>query len=333
MRLARLDRYRDLVDDWPSFVDACTRPLPTTLWVNTLRVGVEDARARLAVDGVAAQPVPWYSRGLRVLGDGRPGKTLGYITGLVHIQEEVSMLPVAILDPQPGDRLLDLCSAPGNKTVQAAVHMGDRGTVVANDLHRSRVGMVVRNIERLGITNTIVTRFDGSSLPSDVGLFDRVIADVPCSCEGTIRKNLEILQREHDERWVGPQKALLRKAIQRCRPGGRIVYSTCTFAPEENEAVVDAMLHEYEGAIRVLPASVDAVGGPSLFRGAPGLVDWQGARYHPSLERTLRVWPHHNDTGGFFVALLERLEDSDSKGLEQTEEDVEPELVVRRIAA
>ncbi|MEM9557129.1 MAG: RsmB/NOP family class I SAM-dependent RNA methyltransferase [Acidobacteriota bacterium] len=347
--LHQFDRYRELIDDWPAFVDACTRPLPATLWINTLRLDRDAARARLELEGVETAPLAWYARGLRVLGDGRPGKTLAYITGSCHIQEEVSMLPVALLAPRPGERLLDLCAAPGNKTVQAAVHMDDQGTIVANDLHRRRLGMVVRNLERMTLTNTVATRFDGSSLPRAVGEFDRVIADVPCSCEGTVRKNLEVLRRDHDDRWVGAQIALLRKAVQRCRPGGRIVYATCTFAPEENEAVVDTVLNEHRGELRLLPTRVATSGDLSsstddpageatldlapVFRGDPGLVEWRGRRFDPSLERALRVWPHHNDTGGFFVALLERAPEVDALSLREDEEETEPETVLRRIAA
>lgn len=304
MDLARLERYKEIVGDWKAFADAARAPLPITLWVNTLHHPVAEVRSVLEEQGIALECLPWYPRGFEAAYGTRPGKTLAYLTGAFHMQEEVSMLPVPLLDPRPGERVLDLCAAPGNKTVQAAVHMEGKGTLVANDINQGRVGMVVRNVERMGLGNVIVTYSNGANLPSDVGDFDRVLADVPCSCEGTTRKNPELLSREHPEtdRWVGAQEALLRKAVQRCRPGGRIVYSTCTYAPEENEQVVHTVLGEYPGEVRIADAGLDG------FRFAPGLTEWRGTTYHPDLAKTLRAYPHLNDTGGFYVAVLEKLE-------------------------
>ncbi|MEM9595875.1 MAG: RsmB/NOP family class I SAM-dependent RNA methyltransferase [Acidobacteriota bacterium] len=305
MNLDRLERYRDIVDDWPAFHDACTAPLPTTLWTNTLRLPPGELADQLLQEGVEVRPLPWYSRGFRLADpESRPGKTLAYITGACHIQEEVSMLSVPVLDPRPRQRLLDLCAAPGNKTMQSAVHMDNTGTVLANDADQNRLGMVVRNVERIGVTNTATLNWNGANLPrSGVGEFDRVLADVPCSCEGTTRKNPYVLFHsvEQSQRYAGGQAALLQKAVQLCRPGGRIVYSTCTYAPEENERVVDGALRFFEGRLRVLPVEVPG------FRGAPGLVHWQGQDFDPSLAGCLRAYPHLQDTGGFFVALLEKL--------------------------
>ncbi|MEM8932270.1 MAG: RNA methyltransferase, partial [Acidobacteriota bacterium] len=148
--------------------------------------------------------------------------------------------------------------------------------------------------------------WNGANFPSDVGPFDRVLADVPCSCEGTTRKNPEILWREpiRTDDYSGAQAAILRKAVQRCQPGGRVVYATCTYAPEENEGVIDTVLDEYPDGVRLLPAHLDGLVS------SPGLTEWQGRRFRPELADTLRVWPHQNDTGGFFVAVLERLDDA-----------------------
>ncbi len=296
------ERYRPLVDDWEAFVAVQEWPLAPTVWTNTLRTTPEALRAFLLEEGVEACDVPWYPGALRLPPDAAPGKLLAKLLGLAHIQEEVSLLPILLLDPQPDERLLDLCAAPGNKTVQAAVRMGDRGTVVANDRSHKRLGLVVANLERLGVTIGAVTAYDAGNLPRDFGSFDRVLADVPCSCEGTARKNPEVLRREGRERRpTHLQRAILKKAVQLCRPGGRIVYSTCTYAPEENEAIVDEAVASNGAGLRLLPARVDG------FLGSPGLVEWEGRRFAEGMEQTLRVWPHHNDTGGFFVAVLEKL--------------------------
>jgi len=299
-----LERYRDLIDDWEAFLAAVHRLLAPCIWTNTLRITAEGLAEWLARDGVAAEPVRWYPGAFRLPLGLSPGRLLPHAAGLCHIQEEVSLLPVALLDPQPGDRLLDLCAAPGNKTIQAAVRMEDRGTVIANDFGRRRIGLIVQNLERLGITIGAVTVYDAGNLPREIGLFDRVLADVPCSCEGTARKSREVLSRKaKDAGWCRRvQLAILRKAFQRCRPGGRIVYSTCTYAPEENEMVVDELLRTAPpGSVRLLPARVEGL------RCAPGLGEWDGRRLSEGMERTLRIWPHHNDTGGFFVAVLERI--------------------------
>ena len=303
MDLAPLERYRPLIDDWDAFAAALARPLPSTLWTNTLRTTPQLLRDWLARDGFDATPLPWYPGAFRLPPAARPGKSLAYVTGHYHVQEDVSLVPVALLDPRPGERILDACAAPGNKTVQAAVRMNDRGTLIANEKNRHRIGVVRRNLERLGITCAAVLVADAANLPRDAGTFDRVLADVPCSCEGTSRKNPEVLRRLRRPPGSrrGGQLAILRKAVQLTRPGGRVVYSTCTYAPEENEGVVGALLAEAEpGSLRLLPARIDGL------RSAPGVVEWNGECWDASLERAMRIWPHHNDSGGFFVAVIEK---------------------------
>lgn len=301
--LHKLERYREIIPDWQGFAEAALAPLPTTLWVNTLRGPREQIRAWLEDDGVETVPLSWYSRGLRMTKPARPGRSFAFLTGACHVQEEVSMMPIVLLDPQPGESLLDLCAAPGNKTTQAAVHMEDRGALIACEVNEGRLGLIVRNVERLALTSVATLNTNAGNLPRDVGSFDRVLADVPCGCEGTTRKNPTLLHRPTmpPGSLAGAQISLLRKAIQRCKPGGRIVYSTCTYAPEENEAVVDTLLRDESLRLRLLPAAIEGV------RGAPGLREWQGRSFAPELERTLRLYPHLNDTGGFYIALFEKL--------------------------
>jgi 16S rRNA C967 or C1407 C5-methylase (RsmB/RsmF family) len=235
-----------------------------------------------------------------------PGSLLASRAGLVHVQEEVSLLPVTLLDPRPGERILDLCAAPGSKASQIAARMAGRGTLVANDKEWRRLAPLGRNLERTGAINTVLTSYDAANYPRDAGLFDRVLADVPCTCEGTSRKNPEVFTWGGEEAWLEAarvQVAILRRAVRLCRPGGRIVYSTCSYAPEENEAVVDTVLAEMRGTPHEIEVAEAAVDG---FRSAPGLNGWDGRRYAPELGRTLRAWPHDNDTGGFFVAVLEK---------------------------
>lgn len=301
--LTPFDRYRPLIDDWAAFEAALQRPLPTCVWTNRLRTRPEELATFLA-DDFAIEPLPWHPGGFRLPAEAKPGRQWPFLAGLCHVQEEVSMLPILFLEPQPGQRVLDLCAAPGNKTAQIAVQMRNRGTVIANDINGGRMKALRQTQERLGLLNITTTVYDGSNYPPTAGLFDRVLVDAPCSCEGTSRKEpgvLERVGRAISLKRNGGQKALLRKAVQLCKPGGRIVYATCTYAPEENEAVVDAILREAPEAVRLLPARLHD------FDTSEGLTTWAGRTFDPSLRRALRVWPHQNDTGGFFIAVLERL--------------------------
>jgi 16S rRNA C967 or C1407 C5-methylase (RsmB/RsmF family) len=175
---------------------------------------------------------------------------------------------------------------------------------VANDRNVYRLRALRRVIDRLGVANTSVTAYDGANYPRESGEFDKVLVDAPCSCEGTSRKNPEVVHAssvDYFNRLSGTQRALLRQAVRRCRKGGLIVYSTCTYAPEENELVVDDLLEEFGAhALRLLPARIDGLAS------SPGITRWDGRQLSEELTRTMRLWPHQNDTGGFFVALLEK---------------------------
>jgi NOL1/NOP2/sun family putative RNA methylase len=300
--LTPFERYRPLIDDWTAFVDALRRPLPTCVWANPLRTTPEMLVTRLRDHGFDPMPLSWLSHAFCLPADVDIGRQLAYVAGMLHVQEEVSLLPVPLLDPRPGERVLDLCAAPGNKTAQIATRMRNRGTVVANDISYGRVASMRSTLDRLGIANVSATTYDAANYPSESGAFDRVLADVPCSCEGTSRKQPSVVaQREAMRDPTGAQRAILRQAVRRCRPGGRVVYSTCTYAPEENEAIVDTVLRDVgPEALRLRPARIDGV------MGSPGLTTWQGQSFHPSLANALRVWPHQNDTGGFFIAVLEK---------------------------
>ncbi|MEZ4467194.1 MAG: RsmB/NOP family class I SAM-dependent RNA methyltransferase [bacterium] len=221
--------------------------------------------------------------------------------GLVHAQEEASLLAASLVGAKPGERVLDLCAAPGGKTACLAVDMADRGTLVANDRSYGRLSAIRRVLDRLGVTCTAVTCGNGTVFPEIPGGYDRVLVDAPCTCEGTSRKP----GRQHDlaspryrHTIVQIQTALLRRALRLVRPGGRVVYSTCTYAPEENEGVLEAASTE---AFHIEP-----VAAPPGLRLAPGLPAWEGRTFRPDMANAVRLWAHHNDTGGFFVAVLKR---------------------------
>ena len=304
-----LERYESLVDDPDAFRAACDRPLPSVVRVNTIKATVERVRAALDAERVDHEPTDWHPGVLR-LTDDSPGHNWPHAHGWIHGQEEVSNLPALVLDPQPGDRVWDTCAAPGSKTTQLAALMDDRGLLVGNDNNLGRLSALRHNAERLGVTNLVVTNQDarnfslkplgeGHDDPTAVDAFDRVLVDAPCSCEGTIRKNPDAFDTwslDHVHSVAGVQKGILRRAVQATRPGGVVVYSTCTFAPEENEAVLDHVLDAEDCRLVDFEAPLD---------GVPGVTEWEGEEYDPSVAKALRIYPHHNDTGGFFCAKVE----------------------------
>ena len=301
-----LERYFSIVDDAEAFAAAAGRPQPLFAWTNTLRTTSRHLADILKKDGYTLARLDWHPQAYRIScpnGNERLGRHWAYLSGWFHIQEASSMIPALLLDPQPGQRVLDLCAAPGNKTALMAQALGNRGTVVANDIFWERIRPLRSAIDRLGLLNVSVTCHDGTSYPQAAGEFDCVLVDVPCSCEGTSRRFPGILKRPATlpmSKRSKKQQLLLESAIRRCRTGGRILYSTCTYAPEENEAVIDAVLKQMPGAVRILPISL-----PGL-KSAPGLTSWEGQSFRNDLRHTIRIWPHLNDTGGFYIALLEK---------------------------
>ena len=296
-----LARYEPLMDDPEAFRAYCERPLPQAVRVNTIKTTVERAREALDAEGIDYEPVDWHDTLFRVP-DAKPGNTWPYFHGWLYGQEEVSAVPALVCDPQPGERVLDPCAAPGSKTTHLAALMDDEGLLVANDSNLGRISALRSNTERCGCTNVAVTKSDARNFslkPFDGETFDRALVDVPCSCEGTIRKNPDALDewtQDHVDGVSGVQKGILSRAIEVTKAGGTVVYSTCTFAPEENEAVLDYALSEYD---------VELVDYDLSLEHTHGVTEWQGDEYDPSVTKAKRIYPQHNDTGGFFCAKLE----------------------------
>lgn len=301
--LQAFSRYRSIVPDWDSFCEILTQPLPVCFWTNTYKLSSSQLLATLEETLPSPTPVAWTQDSFTYPPGTRLGASWQHLIGLFQIQEETSQWPVHLLDPQPGERILDLCAAPGNKTSQIAVAMNNQGTLVANDNTKGRLWAMRRTLSRLGLHNVVLTLFDGCNYPNAAGSFDRVLVDAPCSCQGTTRKTGKTPSQWFDvsysQRMSRTQMRLLRRAYRLCKPGGRIVYSTCTYAPEENEAVIDALLREIGTEhLELEPIHHDSFGAME------GLTEWKGQSYLPELKRTARVWPHVRNTGGFYVAVL-----------------------------
>jgi tRNA (cytosine49-C5)-methyltransferase len=249
---------------------------------------------RLDGVGIGYRFFDWYPLGLRIDVES-PGNMQENLLGYIHIQEELSMVPPLVLDPLPGELVLDLCASPGSKTTQISQMMKNQGLVIANEPSLGRVAPLRSNCERLGVLNVAITRYDGRNFPR--GPFDRVLVDAPCSSEGRERKGPGVLARSSSRKSLDLQTlqiGLLKNALRLVKSGGVVVYSTCTYAPEENELVVQTCLDV---------ARLEKISIPGL-KECRGLTEWNGEILNNDLMNCARYYPHLNDTGGFFVAKI-----------------------------
>lgn len=296
--LRPLDRYREVVPDWTAFSDAASRSLPWDGHVNTLRAAPDDVARRLEERGISIRFAQWDPALFRA---SHPiGATLEHWLGLYYVQEAVQAAPVLALDPRPGERVLDLCAAPGGKSVHIAGRMQNTGLLVVNEPNGRRQQALLANLNRAGAWNVAATEYRGQDMPLGEA-FDRVLVDAPCSAEGTLRKAHALrdgASKQTIDRLSRLQVRLILRAFDLVRIGGTLVYSTCTFAPEENEVVVAALLSQRRALI-VSPG----FGFPC----SPGLDAWEGSSFPESMKDCVRIYPHQLDSGGGFVALIRRL--------------------------
>jgi NOL1/NOP2/sun family putative RNA methylase len=293
------ERYQNIIPDYEGFLEALRKPLPVYIRVNTLKVRTELARGFMAERGYDLDPVEGIEEAFRLHRPQTPGSTLEFFLGYYHVQGLTSMLPAKILDPQPGEIILDLCAAPGGKATYLAQLMQNRGLVVANDTKIDRIRILRSHIDRLGTTSLLVSRYDGQIFPTRV-MFHRILLDPPCSAEGTYRfgrypplsADPEVVRR-----LSGLQRKLLRRALDILCPGGTLVYSTCTYAPEENEEVINDIV--MNGEAELLPIHIP-------FPHSSGLTSWGKKTFHSDLIKAVRFYPNQVDSWGFFIAKLRK---------------------------
>ena len=230
------------------------------------------------------------------------GKSLSHCLGNLYIQNLASMIPPLLLGPRPGERVLDLCAAPGSKTSMLASIMEGRGLLVANDRAKRRMQSLVFNLRKCGVPNVLFFNQFGEHFGNlYYEQFDRVLVDPPCSAMGTLEKNPEVLSwwsRERSATLARVQESLLISGLKALRIGGRLVYSTCTIAPEENEGVIDQVLKKFD-------LELEEIKLPGIkFR--PGLGEAGGRKFHPEIRKAIRLYPHESGTEGFFIASIRK---------------------------
>lgn len=315
---AFLDKMRGLLpaEAFDAFVAAYNRPPRIGLRVNTLKIAPGDF---ISIAPFSLAPAgDWDPAAFLVTDDSRPGRHPYHDAGLYYLQEPSAMLAAALLAPAPGEWVLDLAAAPGGKATHLASLLHDPappaarsalrrsldsdGLLVANDVHPGRARLLAENLARWGVVNVLVTQAEPERLAAALGpLFDRVLIDAPCSGEGMFRRQGDI---EWNEAIVAAcarrQRDILRVAPGLVRPGGRLLYSTCTFSPEENEQVIAAFL--VENPVFRMMATPDI---PGAGRGRP---DWTAATddIAAQLACAVRLWPHQFPGEGHFMALMER---------------------------
>ncbi|MBU1048841.1 RsmB/NOP family class I SAM-dependent RNA methyltransferase [Candidatus Bipolaricaulota bacterium] len=290
-------RYRSIIEDWDAFQKAADSPMPYVVRSNALKISSHALYTRLVDAGMDVTPYAW-NHDLFELAE-PPGRRIEHWLGLYYAQEAVQTLPVLALDPQPGEMALDLCAAPGGKATYMAARMQNRGTLVANEPSGRRQMSLLANINRLGVLNTMVTAYQGENFPMQTS-FDRILVDAPCSAEGTLRK--ETLLRDGASsgtisRLASLQKRLILRAFDLLASSGLLVYSTCTFAPEENEAVVAYLLQERDAKILPFESPIET---------SSGLLGWQGETFPEQIRHCVRVYPHQLNSGGGFLARITR---------------------------
>jgi tRNA (cytosine49-C5)-methyltransferase len=304
-----LDKLRRIVPapHWDKILRSFSLERPTTFRVNPLKKDVSSLKKVLEPLGFKVENVPWYKEAflLRKGAQRDLEKTDLYEKGGIYVQGLSSMLPPLALQPLPGEEVLDLTAAPGGKATQLAALMENEGRVVANDRDPVRVEKLKTNAARQGAACLEVLP------PGDGGLlwkghfeaFDRVLLDAPCSSEGRFRTDLPSTcgywREDTNRKCAKEQRRLFKSAFFCLKPGGTLVYSTCTFAPEENEGVLDWALQAYGDALELEEISIPL---PLHTRGLAG---WGGLRFHPSMGKAVRILPTA-DIEGFFLARLRK---------------------------
>lgn len=284
------------------------RPLAPAIRLNPLKVGPAALADLAARYGWETRPVPYCAYGWWIVTSQTPvSHTLEHRLGQYYIQDAASMLPVELFDfeTEAAPLILDLAASPGGKTTHLVDKTGDRGLVIANDSSRGRIMALRLVLQAWSVINVAVTRFPGEHFGAWFPeTFDLVLLDAPCSMQNlrsTETHPMRPISEREQVALAQRQVRLLESALQAVKVGGQVVYSTCTLAPEEDEAVLDAVLKRLGGAVRVEDA------GRRLPRVSPGLLTDGQQTFDPAVSRAVRLWPHHYGTSGFFAARLTKL--------------------------
>ncbi|MGN0438994.1 MAG: RsmF rRNA methyltransferase first C-terminal domain-containing protein [Lachnospiraceae bacterium] len=291
-----------LGEDFDNYMNSFEIPSYQGLRVNTAKIAVDEF---LKISPFDLKPVPWCSNGFYYDKNNKPAKHPYYFAGLYYIQEPSAMTTAGFLPIEEGDIVLDLCAAPGGKSTQLAAKLNGTGLLITNDISNSRAKALLKNIEVFGVGNSLVTSEPPNELAKRFpGFFDKILIDAPCSGEGMFRKQNNMTkawEQNGVDLFVGLQRSILKEAVTMLKPGGMIIYSTCTFSKEENEQSIEYLLS--------LDSSLHLVDLP-MYKGFDrGHPEW-GLTGNEALTKCRRIWPHRVEGEGHFVAMVKK--DSDN---------------------
>lgn len=308
-----------LQEEYDAFIRSYEEEKNQGLRINTLKISIEDF---LKINPFTIEKIPWVKEGYFYPNNERPGKHPYHDAGLYYIQEPSAMAVGELVDPKPGETILDLCAAPGGKTTHLASKMNGQGLLVSNEIHPQRAKILSQNVERMGIKNAIVTNETPERLAAHFpSFFDRILVDAPCSGEGMFRKDEEARLHWSPENvalCASRQDEILEYAQSMLKPGGRLVYSTCTFSPEENEGTISRFLEKYPNF------EIEQV---EVYEGfSPGRANWvEGAA--PNIEQTIRIWPHRVKGEGHYIAVLKKNDGDELPRLKYAKTKLDPKML------
>ena len=292
--------YREIIPEFSRFQECLHSPLPVSLRINRLKIEPELLVQELEKRGIHLKPaIDWDDTVHVAPGLKSPGNLLEYYLGYINPQALTSCLASLALGPKRDSYVLDLCSSPGGKTSHMAALMNNTWLIVANELYPNRHVPLGHTLDRLGVLNAVITGYQAQEFPLKQR-FDYILADVPCSGEGRFRKTKEgMVYRETGKKARLPdlQKRIILRGFDLLKEKGEMLYSTCTYNPEENEAVVQYLLENRDA--RLLPIDIG-------FEQEPGILCWGEETYDKELRKAARFYPHRIDSVGFFMARIGR---------------------------
>ena len=296
-----IERYSKLTD-FEEFKKYSLEYQRRSIRVNTLKISVEELKERIEKNWTLTQ-IPWCKEGFWIKHSETDRRDVGNIPehalGYFYVQESASMIPPIVLEPKRHEFILDMCASPGSKSSQIAQYMENTGILISNDYKGDRLAALGINMQRMGITNHVITLMEGRQFKGFE--FDRILVDAPCSGTGTIRKSFKTLliwNPDMIKRLASQQRQLIDVAFNNLKSGGIMVYSTCSLEPDEDEAVIDFLLKKYENAKL---ERIDL----EIKRSEP-VLEFEGKVFDSEIKKCLRIWPQDNDTDGFFVARLRK---------------------------
>ncbi|MEO0124469.1 MAG: RsmB/NOP family class I SAM-dependent RNA methyltransferase [candidate division WOR-3 bacterium] len=292
-------RYEKIIPDFKEFTDFLNKPQRISVRLNTLKAKKEVILSLLKDFNL--KPLNFLNDAYVIETGHGIGNHFTHQLGFIYVQEIASMIPVVVLEPKPDDVVLDLCASPGSKTTQIAQLMGNKGLIVANEIDYKRVSSLIHNVKKCGLLNEVLISIPGEKV-GDVlpNYFDKILIDAPCSAEGTIRKSKKVLYHwgiKNIQKMARIQKGLIVSAFRALKPGGTMVYSTCTIAPEENEGVIDYLLKKFPEA-EILSINIPH------FKFREGVLSWEKEHFDIRVKNCVRILPQDNDTAPFFIARI-----------------------------